>query len=100
PETTAASRKVAACEKNRCCRLLSQRLLRIVRSGRVRGSDPRTCPEGTPARGAGLGPRPDRGAVQPRPRLAEDVAEDAGHLVELGLAGDERRRDLDHRVAA
>ena len=33
-------------------------------------------------------------------RLGENVAEDADHLVELLLARDERRRDLDHRVAA
>src|SRR5919106_5847366 len=32
--------------------------------------------------------------------LLERVAEDAHDLVELGLAGDERWRDLDHRVAA
>ena len=34
------------------------------------------------------------------PGLGEDVAEDAGDLVELPRARDERRRDLDHRVAA
>ena len=34
------------------------------------------------------------------PRLGEHVPEDAGDLVELRLAGDQRRRDLDHRVAA
>src|ERR1700760_3976983 len=34
------------------------------------------------------------------PRLGEDVAEDPGHLVELGLRRHERRRDLHHRVAA
>ena len=32
--------------------------------------------------------------------LGEDVAQRAGDLVELGLRGDERRRDLDDRVAA
>ena len=32
--------------------------------------------------------------------LGEDLAEDADDLVELGLTGDERRRDLQHRVAA
>src|SRR6185369_1991814 len=32
--------------------------------------------------------------------LGEHVAEDADDLVHLRLAGDERRRDLDHRVAA
>src|ERR671918_45875 len=35
-----------------------------------------------------------------RPRLTEDRAEDGGDLVELGLLGDEGRRDLDDRVAA
>ena len=39
-------------------------------------------------------------ARHPLPRLREDLAEDAGDLVELRLLGDERRRDLDDRVAA
>src|SRR5215204_6818579 len=34
------------------------------------------------------------------PCIVQDIAEDADDLVELGLPGDERRRDLDHRVAA
>ena len=37
--------------------------------------------------------------MHPLPGLGEDVAEDARDLVELGLLGDERRRDLDDRVA-
>src|SRR5918995_3932596 len=39
----------------------------------------------------------DAGAT---PGVGQDVAEDADDLVELALPGDERRRDLDHRVAA
>ena len=50
------------------------------------------------ARG-GLGPSPWANRTA-SPGLGEDVAEDARHLVELRLARDERRRDLDHRVAA
>src|SRR5687767_10437191 len=38
--------------------------------------------------------------TDPLPRLAEHVAQDPRHLVELRLAGDERGRDLDHGVAA
>ena len=34
-----------------------------------------------------------------RPRLTEDVAQDLLHLVELGLAADQRRSDLDDGVA-
>src|SRR6187551_3935009 len=44
-------------------------------------------------------PRPLREA-DPAPCLLEHLAENAGQLVELGLARDERRRDLDNRVAA
>ena len=38
--------------------------------------------------------------MQARPGLGENVAENRHDLVELLLSGDERRRDLDDRVAA
>ena len=38
--------------------------------------------------------------MQTRPGLGENVAENRDDLVELLLSGDERRRDLDDRVAA
>src|SRR4029079_10259083 len=39
-------------------------------------------------------------SVHPLPRLAQHLPENADDLVELLLAGDERWRDLHHRVAA
>src|SRR4029453_690224 len=50
---------------------------------------------GPPRMGLGQG-----AALQVRRGLGEHVTENSDHLVELLLARDERRGDLDHRVAS
>src|SRR5204862_6060166 len=47
-----------------------------------------------------LPPRPPPRLLDLRPGLFEHVGEDPHQLVELGLTRDERRRDLDDRIAA
>ena len=43
---------------------------------------------------------PRRSPAHARPRFGENVTENRHDLVELVLARDERRRDLDHRVTS
>src|SRR5439155_6409889 len=68
-------------------------------SSRGRGGRPASSPAwpDAPTASPARGPRSRRDSL---PRLLEDVAENAGDLVELVLVGHERRRDLDDRVAA
>src|SRR5262249_31437985 len=67
------------------------------RSRRRRRARPRAAAQARP----GAPPRATRASVlDPLPGFLEHAAEDPHELVELRFAGHERRRDLDHRIAA